>query len=370
MQWSYFIDEIVTLSSFSNACTGLANANLALNVNLSYGKLISAEATFLSHSALLNGDKKYQYLSVEQETNSLVFDLIPLENRVNVFKVSVVCEHKTFTCNIAFLPAIDLPQAVFVLGSPRSGTTVVGNMVQRGLQVKSHGESHMAELLQNLVTTVTEYVKGAPAATNEGTLTWEVSPTYVKALQIQQFRELYSTFYTGPVLIDKTPGVPMLNTLSLLFLVYPNAKVVYCKRRGIENVASRMRKFADVPFEGHCNQWKQAFTIWRRNKRHLNNELLKHKGWFIEVEQFTLLKDAAPLIKQLADFLALPESAYVKMLNYQASETPQKTSDEGGVPKSLVDMNWTNEQKQRFEEICGTEMERAGYSLTEHYFNH
>jgi len=38
--------------------------------------------------------------------------------------------------------------------------------------------------------------------------------------------------------------------------------------------------------------------------------------------------------------------------------------------KSLVDMNWTNEQKQRFEEICGTEMERAGYSLTEHYFNH
>lgn len=370
MQWTYFVDEIATFSSFSNACTGLATSSLTLDLNPSYGNIISAEAIFLSHSALLNGEKKYQYVSADEKSNSVVFDLLPLEHRVNVVKVSIVCENKTFTCNIAFIPAPNLPQAVFVLGSPRSGTTVVGNMVQRGLQVKSHGESHMAELLQNLVTTVTEYVKGAPAANNEGTLTWEVSSTYVKALQIQQFREMYSSYYTGPVFIDKTPGVPMLNTLSLLFLVYPNAKVVYCKRRGIENVASRMRKFPDVPFEGHCNQWKQAFTIWRRNKRQLNNDLLKHKNWFIEIEQFTLLKDAAPLIKQLTDFLALPESAYIKMQKYQSSETPQKTSDEGGVPKSLLDMNWTDEQKQTFEQVCGTEMERAGYSLTEGYFNH
>lgn len=368
MQWSYFIDASSTVPAFSGARVGLASSLISLPLSVELGDIKEVEILLSSHSELLHGRIKITGFEIDHTERTLFLNLGDFSPKITVLEIHVNGASASASCNLALIPSENLPQAVFVMGSPRSGTTVVGNMVQRGLGIRSHGESHMAQVFKNLMITASEYVEGSPASQNQGTLTWEVSKTYVKALQVQQFRELYSAYYPGTVFIDKTPGIPMLDTLPYLFLAYPNAKVVYCKRRGLENIASRLRKFPDVQFDGHCQQWKQAFAIWRRHKRELNTEILKNKQWFIEIEQYGLLTDAQKTIRGLSAFLDLDEIAFKRMLKYQSTETPQKTSEDGAKALSLESISWTDAEKQTFLRICGDEMERAGYSITESYF--
>ncbi|RUP83093.1 sulfotransferase family protein [Alteromonas sp. KS69] len=370
MKWSYFIeaDNTASIIPFEGPAIGLTTSSLSLQLSKELGDIDNVEVSIASHSALLHGEQNLSNIEFDKSINKVSLGLENLPSKVVVLKVLVHTTSSVAVFHVALLPSFDLPQAVFVLGSPRSGTTVVGNMLQRGMGIKSHGESHMAELLATLVTTATDYVKKSPASGNKGTLTWEVESIYVKALQVQQFRELYSSYYPGKVFIDKTPGIPMLNSLPILMLAYPNAKVIYCQRRGIENIESRLRKFPQVPFEGHCRQWRQAMLLWRRNKQVLSSQYFKAQNWFMDVEQFRLAKNPSEVIKSLAQFLNLDNSAYERMLHYQATETPQKTGSSDFSASSLESVKWSEEQKAVFKDICNDEMQRSGYSLDNTYF--
>ncbi|MBW8190744.1 sulfotransferase [Neiella marina] len=267
---------------------------------------------------------------------------------------------------VAFTPIHAIPEVVFIVGSPRSGTTAVGNAMQAGYDVSSHGESHLAELYDKLVTQSREFVTKKAAARNPGTLANAVSDVELESILLDSLRHLHKLYYGERVIIDKTPGGPMLNALPMLFKAYPQAKVIFCKRRGIENVASRLVKFPKVPFEQHCRQWRNSFHQWNAAKTTIT-EFLSSKEWFVEVDQYLLQEKPDIQVEDIKRSLGLSDEQSMKTLGYLKQHSPQRTSKRKG-SKSISEQGWSEEQQTTFTSICSKEMKRQGYSLDSSYF--
>ncbi|AMJ99758.1 hypothetical protein AVL55_17315 [Alteromonas macleodii] len=363
MNWTYFLEH-QKQSPFSSADIGICQSSLVLNIN----ELVDSESvklTFLSHSAFLNGEQIFSEWDINEKQLSLSTG--ELEPVVHVLEITVNVEHKVYKSRLALVPAPELAQSYIVIGSPRSGTTVVGNMVQQAFRKKAHGEAHIAELFSQLVNQSEEYLEKGLAANNKGTLVWEVPSIFLKAQLVKQLRETYSTYYGNEIIVDKTPGLPMLRALPLVMLAFPNAKVVYCQRRGIENISSRLRKFPKAKFEAHCKQWAQTVQVWQRLKKQLSNQTLRD-DWWIEVEQYELATSPQKVTKELGRFLNVNERAITRMFEYQEKKSPQITGGKPSDVSSLDTVGWTKEQQKYFTEVCGEAMRLQGYSFDEQYY--
>ncbi|GMQ47916.1 sulfotransferase [Vibrio sp. 10N] len=258
------------------------------------------------------------------------------------------------------------PEVRLVVGSPRSGTTAVGMAVNRGEGVRSHGESHVLQGVVASNQSLEDFFIKSSTAQVTGNLVNEMPKTMTLAANIKMVREIYRRHYGDTVYVDKTPGIPMLNSLEFAFDVWPNAKVIFCKRRGIENVQSRLIKFPNVPFEHHVKQWRQTFIIWRRTQALLSSKL-KRNDWFFELEQYELANKPEPTIRQLSEFLNWNNMKFSRALNAVLGKRPQQTSQSDRA-KSLADMSWTEENKSIFSTVCSEEMARQGYSLDSQYY--
>lgn len=266
---------------------------------------------------------------------------------------------------IAIVKLLSVPAVTFIVGSPRSGTTVVGNAVQDAYKVKSHGESHISELFEQLLSTATQFVTKSAAARSKGTLTHAVSNVHMQSLLLENLRQLQRDVYGNDIVIDKTPGGPMIAALPMLLKVYPQAKVIYCKRRAIENVASRLKKFPKVSFTAHCKQWRNTHHQWNSIK----NDIIKthnRKNWFCVIEQYLLETQVEVESLKVARLLGFDAEQKKHFTGYFKHNSPQRTSAAGAM--SLDGINWSEDQKSTFMTICGKEMIRQKYSLDESYF--
>lgn len=351
-------------SIFAGASVGVCSKTLSLNL---LPKFKDAEITvqFASHSELLNNERPLGGVVVNN--SQLLLPLSALVNEVQVLKIVASKGGNTYKNYVALLPSPDLPKVCIVVGSPRSGTTVVGNMIQQAYGTKAHGESHLAELFSGLISHADEYLTNSQAAKNKGTMVWEMPSLLVKAQLIKQLRDIYITYYGNEVVVDKTPGIPMLKSLPLLISAFPSAKVVYCQRRGIENVASRLRKFPNAKFDVHCKQWTQTLKIWKRMKTQLST-VLGSSSWCLEVEQYELATAPSKVTDEIGFFLQVGKGAINRMFRYQERKAPQVTSGKPSDVTSLNAVNWTEQQKAYFIETCGELMKEQGYSLDESYY--
>ncbi|CAA0277689.1 conserved hypothetical protein [Alteromonas alvinellae] len=363
MNWTYFLEH-QKQSPFSSADVGICQSSLTLNLSEPVDSE-SVKLTVLSHSAFLNGEKVFSEWKINNKQLSLSTE--GLKSVVHVVEITVSIEPRVYKSRLAFIPAPEIAQSYIVIGSPRSGTTVVGNMVQQAFRKKAHGEAHIAELFSQLVNQSEEYLEKGLAANNKGTLVWEVPSIFLKAQLVKQLRETYSTYYGNDIIVDKTPGLPMLRALPLVMLAFPNTKVVYCQRRGIENISSRLRKFPKAKFEAHCKQWAQTVQVWQRLKKQLSKQTLRD-DWWIEVEQYELATAPQAVTKELGRFLNVNERAITRMFEYQEKKSPQITGGKPSDVSSLDAVGWTNEQQQYFIEVCGEAMRLQGYSFDEQYY--
>jgi hypothetical protein len=370
--WSYYlVVEAQKVAVFDSSLYGLCSGLLSMTVR-----------------SIKNGDSKIEinnaFNSAGKTSSVEVFsspigkgekcdvglELLDLESTINIFDVCLVdvSNQRVKIASLVLLPVTqELYPVTFIIGSPRSGTSAVGNLVQRSFDVKSHGEAHVANAFQELIEHSKKLFDSSLAVSSKGILINEVPALYIEAQLVLNFRQLYQRFYSNQPIVDKTPGIKMIECLPLLFKVFPHAKVICCQRRGIENISSRMRKFPKVPFEGHCKQWKRSILLWQKMKQTLN-ESLGHSQWCMQIEQFNLASNPQTVISELLTFLDMPSSKD-KMLNrYLERHTPQKTSKGPEHVLSFQNIDWTEEQKESFLSHCGAFMHSIGYSLDESYY--
>lgn len=78
---------------------------------------------------------------------------------------------------------------------------------------------------------------------------------------------------------DKTGNPDMIFAIPVLLKLWPESVFIFAKRRAIENVKSRLKKFPNHNFDYHCSDWAKNMSAWRQ----IRTQLPASK--FVEIDQ-------------------------------------------------------------------------------------
>ncbi|MEZ4630565.1 MAG: sulfotransferase [Deinococcales bacterium] len=276
---------------------------------------------------------------------------------VNIAQQLYVYKH------LVFKPDDDSSQIIFIVGSPRSGTSILGNTLSQVLTGShQYAEGHVLALLNRLSSEVDAYYNNSPAASMPKMMLAEVGRyNLISGIQAL-FKKEYQRHH-GPVVVDKTPGLPMLHALPYILQTWPQAKVIFAKRRALENITSRLKKFPQVGFQGHCQQWTQSMQIWQQHGK------LFRPHQALEIDQYDIQTKPQAMADKLGHFLSLSETQIAQIQQLFIHHRPEQTrSDQEMSALSLEDMAWTGEEKDYFRSLCSEMLRLYGYSEDENYY--
>jgi hypothetical protein len=254
----------------------------------------------------------------------------------------------------------DNPSPLFVVGSPRSGTSIVV-MALLAAGYSGYNEGNFLGLLTHLRRVTNNYFDTF----------WTDDPfTMISRIDRQEFMASIAELFRrildreNPVApwLDKSGNPDVIRLIPVLVELWPSAHFIFAKRRGIENITSRVKKFPMYNFEYHCKDWAANMSVWRTVRRDLPSLPC------LEVDQQDILRKAAATATQLGDFLNLAAPQRARLLAAFRKERPQQT-DAGSTERvlTLQTTRWSPQQVELFMKHCKQEMDLFGYTLDESY---
>lgn len=252
---------------------------------------------------------------------------------------------------------------VFVIGSPRSGTSVLGQALRVGAGYRGFNEGQVFDLLGTLLRNVHEhYAKVEAVRSNPAHMVSLVPKERIDAPLVSMARKLVREAFGTEPWADKTPGEMMIRATPHLAEVWPRSRFVLAKRRAIDNIQSRRRKYPEVPFEAHCRMWSSCMQAWLSVRPKL-------EGRYAEVDQLEIERDPSAVGLRLGALLQLDDEQIQASTRVMETSRPERTSALGSRVMGLADTGWSPDEIAKFTKICGPLMDRLGYSDTEAYFS-
>ena len=263
---------------------------------------------------------------------------------------------------------------VFIVGSPRSGTSVlVTALVAAGY----HGfhEGQFLYIIKGIDECVERYLfdwlaKAGPVNGSNGSraLKYYIDKSDLKQRLFHVIRDVESEWNPEAPWLDKTPEGPwldkeMISGLPVIANLWPEGVFIFAKRRAMENVKSRLTKFPKFSFEYHCASWATTMAAWRG----VRGRLPRYRR--IEIDQWDIANSPDSIACKLQAFLCLDERQCHSVQQALRMCWPQQT--EGGSAfrlQSLYAANWSDRQIETFIGSCGAELEAFGYSMDDSYF--
>jgi hypothetical protein len=234
---------------------------------------------------------------------------------------------------------------VFVLGSPRSGTSQLGSCIAEAFQLNWLGEGHVAAAFAAMFS-------GANMINSNTGFLQVVQHMDLPGNVVMEARRAYFYAHGSCSFLDKTPGIEMIKSLPLLIAAFPDSRFIFAKRNGISNVLSRMQKFGG-PMRSHCEDWRGAMEAWRYSKTHLTN--------YIEVDQEDMLHYPDQVAQRICRYLD-DESATDRLLHLMQTRSEERTG--AGIDRTrLSQTNWTVDEAMMFVTICGDMMRAYNYEI-------
>lgn len=248
---------------------------------------------------------------------------------------------------------------VFIVGSPRSGTSIlVSTLFAGGYQ--GFREGNFLSLLRTFDIFLDRHFNTF-GQKNEKVMAACIDKAGLKRDLFAVLKRHVEALNPRDPWLDKTGNPQIMEAIPDLMLLWPAARFVFAKRRAIENIVSRLKKFPGHNFEYHCRDWVANMATWRamRDRPGLHG---------IEIDQQDLIEDPVAAVDRLGAFLKLPDGVYPRMIATLRNDRPQQT-DSGSAARrlSLDGTGWSTEQKTIFETICGEEMRMYGYRFDETY---
>lgn len=252
---------------------------------------------------------------------------------------------------------------IFVVGSARSGTTIIGTALRIATDAPGYGEGHFLPLMTILIREVQLfYADKGNLMQDENIMLSHTSQKEIEEEIIAAFRDICDSLFKEEIWLEKTPDTKMIETSPCLIRAWPKARFIFAKRRGIECIKSRLKKFEGVPFETHCNIWRNSMEAWLRVKNRL-------KGAWIEIDQREISLNPGLVAKQIGEFLDFSQEQTNKVERAFAEERPQYT---GGVEaEKAIDISetgWSDRQIELFRKYCSAVSEKFGYSESSSYY--
>jgi len=243
---------------------------------------------------------------------------------------------------------------LFILGSPRSGTTAISTALSEVTGFAMKGEGHVWPLLLHLEQMATRYSDGVmdlagAAADLELASFIEKMAAELPAIFAKHYEPWADRW------IDKTPGAGMLEAVPRLSKLYPGGKFILMKRHPIEAVRSMQRRFPDRTFQAHCANWASTYETWLRVK---NGPKLP----VLEIEQADLILNPREAASTLSHFLVGDESLVDDLLMASGQRGIEQTAHPSIIP-SIDTVDWTNTEKEDFIALCEDTATGMGYSI-------
>jgi len=269
----------------------------------------------------------------------LVFDRVVAEADVREVAVRVV----ESGAGIGDAAAVKLDRApvcqVFVFGSPRSGTSELGNTLAKTLALPWLGEGHAAPLFARAADAL-----GGDCGSGDAMVRYMAAQNFRK-YAVDRARLAYFAMHGSASFIDKTPGWPMIAAAPFLHEAFAAAKFIYLQRNGVANVLSRMAKFGGN-FGEHCADWAKAVACWGQVRARLPH--------YLEILQEDMLAAPEATAARVAAYLGAPEMERAIGASLAAGRTELTGAGLGRT--RLTETGWSEAQKADFERICGAAM--------------
>ena len=278
------------------------NDNQKVDLYFSLGK---------AYEDLKNFDKAFHYLS---EANKLRFEKFGsnFENEKKLFQHII----KTFENINLEENNKDIPQKkiIFICGMPRSGTTLVEQIVASHSDVYGAGELVYLQQVIKKNFFIDEKLNKQKIIENK---------SYSKNIISAEYLDYFKIYNLDKnVITDKAPQ--NFRWLGFIKLFFPNSKIIHCKRNSRDNCLSLFKN----SFASSMMNWSNS-SIDIANYYNLYLELMnfwksKMSNFIFDVEYESLVKNKEDEIKKILEFCDLPWD--VKCLNPEKnSKTPIKT---------------------------------------------
>ena len=253
---------------------------------------------------------------------------------------------------------------VFVLGAPRSGTSAVAQAVMAATPYQGHQEGHVIDLLTPILSSLRRFYE---SKTDDILVPERI--TMIKKIPEEYFTDGIGKLFADAVRplfpdshwCDKTPTPEMIWAAPHVMRIWPNAKFIFVKRRALENLMSRIRKFPSFPFEAHCLYWAACMEAWRAVRGEL-------AGRALELDQYFVARQPARATQAIGALLALAPAEVAELERVLSRHQPERT---GGTIRDIYDaatLDWDAAQWATFDRVCGPTMDSYGYSRDGAYF--
>lgn len=188
------------------------------------------------------------------------------------------------------------PSPIFVLGQPRTGTTLIERVITSHSQVHSAGELQQFGLATRRVS---QYIDRRRFSTGLFEAAAKADPAKIGALYLQTSARMRGT---APHFVDKLP-VNYLH-LPLILAALPNAKIVHLVRGAMDACFSSFKQlFADAYLHSYEQREMARHHIrYRELMAHFRAEF---PGRFIEIRYEDAARDLEPHARTLVSQLGL-----------------------------------------------------------------
>jgi len=207
------------------------------------------------------------------------------------------------------------PSPIFVLGQPRTGTTLIERVITSHSQVHSAGELQQFGLATRRVS---QYVDRKRFSTGLFEAAGQADPAKIGELYLQTTARMRGT---TPHFVDKLP-VNYLH-LPLILAALPNAKIVHLVRGAMDACFSSFKQlFADAYLHSYEQREMARHHIrYRRLMAHFREAF---PGRFIEIHYEDAARDLEPHARSLISQLGLAWED--RCLNFHESDSGVATA--------------------------------------------
>ena len=146
----------------------------------------------------------------------------------------------------------------------------------------------------------------------------------------------------------------MVAVAPLLASVWPRARFIFLRRRGAENIVSRLSRFPGTSFRAHCRDGAEAMQGWRAVRETLGSAAL-------EFDQLELAEAPVRSAERVAALFDLPADATTRLSHALANERPERTAARFPARLDVGEAGWSQAQIDYFNRTCAPMMAAYGY---------
>ena len=262
---------------------GLANSD-AIHCHFALGNLLNAEGSV--HRAFAHYQKanslKRQSFAYDPENNTSLFDRLIRSYSKEYFE-----SKRDFGC------ASQVP--VFVVGLPRSGTTLVEQILSSHGLVHGAGEIETFSGVNHSIAQQLKHLGPAPE-----------SMSHIDAKMVEEFSSLYlqELRFRSPSaerIVDKLPG--NFVRIGLIKTLFPHARIVHCRRKPLDNCVSLFfHYFQALSCSFDLTELGRYYLDYQRLVAHWQDLF---PGEIFEVQYEDLVADPERVTRNLIDYLDL-----------------------------------------------------------------